>query len=155
MDKAKATALPVLSSCQDGLLSLKGNFMPESRWLPNCSVILRLAFTAFPVTLMVIPSIAARANEPNASEIEAGFVKLDQDKSGALDETEFSLAKERIRGELKSHFIGLVRFDRMGESAMPRLFARLDSDGDGKLNKNEFRNLRGSLTDLLKSRNGK
>lgn len=114
-----------------------------------------MAFTAFPVTLMVIPPIAARANEPNIAEIEAGFVKLDQDKSGALDETEFSVAKERIRGELKSHFIGLVRFDRMGENAMPRLFARLDSDGNGKLSKEEFKNLRGSLTDLLKSRSAK
>lgn len=101
---------------------------------------------------MVIPATAARANEPNATEIEAGFVKLDQDKDGALDEGEFSLAKERIRGELKSHFIGLVRFDRMGESAMSRLFARMDSNGDGKLNKHEFKNLRGSLTELLKSR---
>jgi Ca2+-binding EF-hand superfamily protein len=114
-----------------------------------------MAFTAFPVTLMIIPPMATRANEPTVDEIEAGFVKLDQDKSGALDEGEFSLAKERIRGELKSHFIGLVRFDRMGETAMPRLFSRLDSDGDGKLNKVEFKNLRVSLTELLKSRSTK
>ncbi len=113
---------------------------------------------AFPMTLMVLPSLATRAEEAVSTKVEPrkaeeeGFLKLDQDKDGSLDQEEFVVAKEKIREELKVHVIGLARFDRLGAGAMPKLFARLDADSNGKLNKVEFGHLRNSLVDLLKNR---
>ncbi len=132
--------------------------MKNARWIEKCFHLFRVAFLAFPMTLMVVPSSATRADEAVTAKVEPkkaeeeGFVKLDQDKDGALDQGEFVLAKDKIREELKSHLIGLNRFDRLGTGAMPKLFVRLDSDGNGKLNKSEFGNLRDTLVELLKSR---
>ena len=143
---------------QDGFFSLKGIFMKDSRWIAKFFDLFRVAALAFPMSLMVIPSPAARAGEAVTAKVEPskaeeeGFIKLDQDKDGELNQDEFVVAKDKIREELKSHFIGLARFDRLGSGAMPKLFARLDSDGNGKLNKGEFSNLRETLVELLKSR---
>lgn len=107
---------------------------------------------AFPLFLCVLPINTLYAGDPTPAELHDGFARLDQDGNGALSKQEFNLMKDRIRTELKSHLIGLMRFDRMGDSGMTRLFEKMDQNRDGKLSFEEFKTLKSSLVELLKSR---
>jgi len=107
---------------------------------------------AFPILICLVADTALFAADPTPAEMEAGFSRLDQDGNGSLSKQEFNLMRERIRAELKAHFIGLARFDRMGDSGMSRLFEKMDHNRDGKLTVEEFKTLKSSLTELLKSR---
>lgn len=116
------------------------------RW-PN-----RLRFFGFPLLLCLLPFNDAYAADPTPAELIEGFARLDQDGNGFLSRQEFALMKDRIRAELKPHFLGLLRFDRMGESGMSRLFDKVDLNHDGKLSLEEFKLIKPSLVELLKNR---